>query len=599
MEKYFKLLTYITVFLLVVYFCIETIKADKVELSQKVTGDKIDLNTKWTFFPNRFVPPNMIDNKFDSTVTEVPGYWKSDIKYGTYAKKVKVPKSWINNIKTIYVPKIYTSYSIWIDGDLKGTVGKPGKGHDSSKPFVIPQKYNFVPKSDSVSIVIQVANNHYRKSGISGTISVGEYNEVSKKHKQKVYIDWFSIGSLITIGLFLLNLFILNREDKSTLFFGLFCMLYGLRVFLKGELYIYQFIPNFDWNIAIKYDYIILFLTFPVFMKYLELTFKKEANPFVFRIAIIFSSIFITLIILTEPKIFSYSMIALQFASLLVLIYFYSVLWKAIRNRNNCANILIFVSIIFALTVINDILYTEQYINTTELIPIGLVVFCAGQLYMICNNIAEAYRKIESLNQELDINQKEIIYTLGEITETRSKETGNHVRRVAMYTHKLAHLLGLGEEAVEKIKLASPLHDIGKVAVPDTILNKPGKLTEEEYEIIKTHTTVGYQMLMHSTREIMQIGAQIALTHHEKFDGSGYPNQIKGTEIPLVGRITAVADVFDALSNDRIYKKAWKMEDVINYFREQRGKHFDPEIVDCLLSNLDEFIRINNLYKDV
>ena len=140
--------------------------------------------------------------------------------------------------------------------------------------------------------------------------------------------------------------------------------------------------------------------------------------------------------------------------------------------------------------------------------------------------------------------------------------------------------------------MASPMHDIGKVGIPDSILNKPGKLTPEEFEVMKTHSTLGYEMLRHSERAILKASSIVAYTHHEKWDGSGYPNALKGEDIHIFGRITAIADVFDALGHDRVYKKAWEMGKILKLFKNERAKHFDPTLVDLFFEHLDQFLKI-------
>ena len=211
----------------------------------------------------------------------------------------------------------------------------------------------------------------------------------------------------------------------------------------------------------------------------------------------------------------------------------------------------------------------------------------------------------DDLQKQLDIavkdivdTQKEVVFTMGAIGETRSKETGFHVKRVAEYSYILAKLAGLEEEKAQLLKLASPMHDIGKVGISDAILNKPGKHTFEEFEIMKTHARIGYDMLKNSSREIMQTSAIVAYEHHEKWDGSGYPNAKVGEEIHIYGRITAICDVFDALGSDRVYKKAWELDKILDLFKEQKGKHFDPNLVDLFLDNLDQFLVIRDKYID-
>jgi len=202
------------------------------------------------------------------------------------------------------------------------------------------------------------------------------------------------------------------------------------------------------------------------------------------------------------------------------------------------------------------------------------------------------------LNETITGSQKEMIYRLGEVVESRSNETGNHVRRMANYSELLAKLVGLDDHEAELIKTASPMHDIGKIAIPDAILTKPGKLNKEEWDIIKTHPERGYEILKQSALIVMNMSATIALTHHEKWDGSGYPHGLKGEEIHIYGRITAVADVFDALGSERCYKHAWPLEEILELFRQQRGKHFDPVLTDLFFENLDAFLAIRDKFAD-
>jgi HD-GYP domain-containing protein (c-di-GMP phosphodiesterase class II) len=205
----------------------------------------------------------------------------------------------------------------------------------------------------------------------------------------------------------------------------------------------------------------------------------------------------------------------------------------------------------------------------------------------------------KKLEQEIVDTQKDVIFTLGAVGETRSQETGQHVKRVAEYSKLLYWLVGAKEEESELLKMASPMHDIGKIGIPDDILNKPGKLTPNEWAIMKTHSEMGYEMLKNSNREILRLAATIALSHHEKYDGSGYPKGLLANEIPIVGRITALADVFDALGSERCYKRAWEIDEILELIKQERAKHFDPQLVDLFLENLDKFLEIRDMHKDI
>lgn len=172
------------------------------------------------------------------------------------------------------------------------------------------------------------------------------------------------------------------------------------------------------------------------------------------------------------------------------------------------------------------------------------------------------------------------------------RDLSGHLKRVAAYAKLLALKYGLSEQEANFVKQIAPMHDIGKWAIPEAILQKPSTLTPAEWEIMKTHTQAGYEMLKDSKLDVLQMGALVAMQHQEKFDGSGYPKGLKGEEIHIYSRITTVADVFDALGSQRSYKQAWAVVDIVQYFAEGRGTHFDPKLVDLLLGNLDEFLAV-------
>ncbi len=202
------------------------------------------------------------------------------------------------------------------------------------------------------------------------------------------------------------------------------------------------------------------------------------------------------------------------------------------------------------------------------------------------------------LNERLKESYYESILRLSTANEFRDNETGDHVKRVSYYCEAIARAMKEPPEYITNIKYASPLHDIGKIGIPDNILKKPGKLTDEEFKIMQEHTTIGDQILGHPDNEIIALAKEVTLSHHEKWDGSGYPQHLKGLNIPLSGRILAVADVFDALSNPRIYKPAYSLEKTYSILKEGRGTHFDPDILDAFFSIQETVEGIYNIYKD-
>ena len=198
-----------------------------------------------------------------------------------------------------------------------------------------------------------------------------------------------------------------------------------------------------------------------------------------------------------------------------------------------------------------------------------------------------------ALQEEIESTQREIILTLAEVGEMRSKETGNHVKRVAEYSEILAKAYGLDPDEVSLLRNASPMHDIGKIAIPDSILLKHGSLTDEERKKMQAHTTLGFEMLNHSDRKLLKTAALVAVQHHEKWDGTGYPNRLKGEEIHVFGRLLAIADVFDALICRRVYKDPWSVDKIIAMFTERKGKDFEPKAIDAFLKVKDEMVNIS------
>jgi response regulator RpfG family c-di-GMP phosphodiesterase len=234
-----------------------------------------------------------------------------------------------------------------------------------------------------------------------------------------------------------------------------------------------------------------------------------------------------------------------------------------------------------------------------------LYVNLNGSLSDLDKQLLEIYMQnigltFDNINLVVDLQEtsQELVYHLSNAVEARSKETGAHVQRVSLYCEKLAQLYGLPDMMIKLIKYASPLHDIGKVAIPDNILHKKGPLNDNEWIIMQKHVEYGVEILSKSKRKMMVVAREIAGNHHEKWDGTGYPQRLKGEGIPISGRIAALADVFDALGAKRCYKPAWEDEAIRQEILSQKGKHFEPKLVELFMEHWDEFIAIRNSLPD-
>ncbi len=206
--------------------------------------------------------------------------------------------------------------------------------------------------------------------------------------------------------------------------------------------------------------------------------------------------------------------------------------------------------------------------------------------------------EVSRATRDIEKREYETLSILGEAAEFRDPETGHHVFRVSSYSKILAEALGFDEERQQIVFHSAPLHDIGKIGIPDSILLKPGPLDKEEFVIMRTHTSIGYNLTKKSSSLFLRTGAEIANSHHEKYDGSGYPAGLAGENIPIYGRIVAVADVFDALTSRRPYKEPWTFEDASALLKKERGKHFDPQLIDIFTDRIDEFREIHEKYQD-
>ncbi|MCB5160973.1 response regulator [Marinomonas algarum] len=202
-------------------------------------------------------------------------------------------------------------------------------------------------------------------------------------------------------------------------------------------------------------------------------------------------------------------------------------------------------------------------------------------------------RADELLNTHIDL-----IDRLGRAAEYKDNETGMHVQRMSRYARIIAKAYGFCDESADDLMMAAPMHDIGKIGIADSILLKPGKLTADEYDIMKTHAQIGAEILSNPSSYLIELAHSVAITHHEKWDGSGYPNGLAGEDIPIEGRIVALVDVFDALTSERPYKRAWSVEEAVNFIKEQSGKHFDPALIPILEQELPKILEIKRLFAE-
>ena len=244
----------------------------------------------------------------------------------------------------------------------------------------------------------------------------------------------------------------------------------------------------------------------------------------------------------------------------------------------------------------NIVYITNQVAKAMEMVT--LKKERASHLLEVEKTVTMRTKELSSAIREIKHASLETVLRLTRASEYRDEDTGTHIQRMGLYASCIARTLGLSDLESENLSYATPMHDIGKIGTPDHILLKPGKLNADEWKIMQQHTVIGAKILEGSNTDFIRLGEIIALCHHEKWNGSGYPRRLKETEIPLAGRIVAVADVFDALISHRPYKQAYSVEKSLEIMKESRGTHFDPEVLDAFFAGIDEILRIRSEYKN-
>ncbi len=466
----------------------------------------------------------------------------------------------------------------------------------------------------------------FQNIGFSRPIRYGEKSEIMKTIIVD-NVDEVTLSVLfILIGLVLLFLaFSTESQYKSFLALGIFSLFLGITTFCRTEIRYFIFGNNpYLWGSA---ELISLYFLSPAicyFVYHINRQERKNIFTPIFLVLIYINLAFaliVSLLTIIEPNILLKSVDMYEtLLTITLLIGAIDIVYLTFMKRNKEALLMCYGIIAMVFFSSLDLLQAFQILPRVGFMAhygifvfvICMVYILRVRLYKIHNDlkvyarqleldqiyIKKSHEELSFLTTELESTQKEVILRLCEIAEARSKETGNHILRVSQFSKVLADLIGLSEKDIRLITLSSPMHDIGKLGIPDKILNKPSQLTTEEFEVIKNHTKIGYEMLNRSKKELFASAAIIALQHHEKYDGTGYPNKLRGNDIHIYGRIVCIADVFDSLSSDRVYKKAWELNKVVEFMISERGKHFDPEMVDLLIKNIDIFVKIKNRFKD-
>lgn len=573
------------------------------------TDGSVELQGEWRFQWGEFLNPRT------GTAEEfvvLPGFWNSfeengssvgSLGYATYQLRVLLPDN--TESLAVRLKEIQTSYRLFLNGEEIAHAGITGMNKEDSRPYYRSLVVGLEPGEEELNFVIHVSNFYHRNGGVWELIELGSETRVRRRYEMGISLDLFLIGFIFAMSLYHIIRFILRRSDRVSLYFGLFCLLIAVRSLIVGNLHAFRIFPGLSWQVLHKIEYITFYAAVPLFLSYLRVAFPSEVNQRILRSVQFAGAAFSLFVLLTPALLYGKSLMAYQIITLLCGSYSLFVLIRASYRKLQGAGIILGGFIFLFIMVINDLLYTNQLIHTGHLMPWGQIIFLLSQAYLIADISARTYRSLVETNSVLAESRLGIILGLSKLAEYRDEDTGIHLERIREYSKLLAvYLAGIPEylgyitdEYIDDLYHSSILHDIGKVGVPDAILLKPGKLTSGEFNVIKRHARLGGEAIENveagmNTRSFLTLGKQVAYNHHEKWDGSGYPEGLAGNDIPLSARIVALADVYDALTSKRPYKDAWSHEKTRELIISEKGKHFDPDVVDAFIANEKRFEEI-------
>jgi len=614
------------------------------------SSGSVSLKGQWEFYPKQLLTSENFVNGNSLPVPSyiaVPGSWEGqkidgekvgNIGYATYRLTVLLPD---DCGQLGFKPgAILTAYRMYLDGNLVSERGIVSADPSRGKPLLLIDSVSYSNPGKKAELILQISNYNHRISGPWDKIEMGSLTYIHHRDGEIRDADFMIIGALLMMGLFFLSMFIFRRNEISSLYFSLFCLVIALRVSLQsGVGYFSEVFPWIEWEIINKIEYITIYLSLPFFILFTLAFFRDRILQKLFW-GVSGISIVFTILTLFTSSIFHSRLIPIYQIVLLVSgSYVLFMIIKRSFNEDLFARILLVGTFLLFATTINDILYSAGIISTAYLVSYGLLIFIMLQAYILTIRFIDVFNSVErqkkqliktnaeyrneidarikteadllAMNENLVLARSAIILGLAKIAEYRDTDTGSHLTRIKEFNRVLALQLTKNHHYSDYITLeyindlceSSILHDIGKVGVPDSVLLKPGKLTPEEFEIIKSHPVIGGDTIMSIEKNIhaqtfLTLGREIAYMHHEKWDGSGYPRGLAGEKISLSARITALSDVYDALTTKRCYKAAFSHEKAKEIITEGRGTHFDPDIVDAFIAVENEFARLSAELQD-
>ncbi len=551
----------------------------------------VHLTGLWEFYWNRLLYPEDFRGTSEESDREssrqtaeyvrVPSSWnRFDEKpkrrpadgFATYRLTVYLS----DDTSPLYIefPEQSSAFRCYINGSLVHEAGIVGKNREATTAQFLPAARPVHPADGLLEIVMHISNFQHREGGLSAPLLLGTENHIIKKRDMQLSVDAFLLGAIILIAIYHFVLFCVRKEEKAMLFFSLFCITIAARLAVTGDYLIMHLVPAFPWAVLKKIEFIAEPVSVVFFTSFLANLYPSEFDRIIKRILQFGGTGYAVLsLVLPVGVMIDTALVSSILVSFLGAYSIFVIARAIFRKRTGAVTFLFgILSLLFG--ALYDITSTMLDSYAVDMFPFMLIVFFVSQSILLSKRFAGAFVKAE-------YQLENFLLTLASAIESKDRYTGGHVERVANYVRDLAQSAGITPEEQRRMYLGAIIHDIGKLGIKDDLLNKPAKLSREEFEIIKSHTTKGKELL--EKIEDVETAAEITLFHQERWDGQGYPYGLSGEDIPLPARLTALADYWDAIITDRPYRKAMPLEKALDIMYNERGKAFDPYLFDIFM----------------
>ncbi|HSQ40849.1 MAG TPA: HD domain-containing phosphohydrolase [Fibrobacteraceae bacterium] len=529
------------------------------------------LSGEWEFFWNELLEPQTLHKA--SQYAELPGAWNRipgqnypAHGYATYHLHLRLPST--NHSLSLLMPAMSSSTRLFVN-EKSYEVGNVATNAREYRPqyetLIIP-----LPKDTAVDLVMQVANFSHYLGGPWKPIEIGTPQKIMQEYGFSFMFRLILATVLLILGAYHAINFLYRREELIYFVFSGITICALSRLLIPGDHVISKLLPFMGWEQNVRLEYMLIAWVIPLIYLFAQHTYRSEVHPLPTRILIPTAVAYSIFALFAPTTLLTQSQVILQAIYILVAPLLLWFLGKAIYRHRAFAWLQFFGIFIIFIAALNDSLQAHQIVQSGYYASFALTIFVFLQWFLLASRQSRAFRLVET-------QLESFLMTLASAIESKDHYTGGHVERVAKYSRDLARAIGLPRETVRQIYWGAIIHDVGKIGIPDQILNKPGPLTEAEMTEMRKHPRDGWALIQKI--EGIDVASEIALRHQERWDGHGYPDGLQGEQIPLEARIVAIADYWDAIITDRPYRKAMFLEQALHLLNSESDKGLDPKLL--------------------